>query len=281
MLANNMKNNNLINKYALTFYFVLSYLIMIISVMVIYFWFLPAPGTIIGPGLIFLYISISSPTISAIIIAALVGGWQEVKNLLSGFLKWRVGFFWYFAGFFLLIGPLIFAGIYLMLGGQAPGPAPGLTIPIILINLFLTLLRGPLTEEAGWRGFALPRLQSKFNAMTSSIILSIIWACWHIPLYFIESRLPFYIFIALVIVITILMTWGYNNTNGSLIITVIFHFSFNFNGAFITGLFGLLPQMIFYIGGGVMITVYVIIVIIYAGPRKLTRKDFSKEDKKI
>jgi len=54
--------------------------------------------------------------------------------------------------------------------------------------------------------------------------------------------------------------------------TIIFHFSFNFNGAFIKGLFGLLPTMIFYIGGGVMIGVYLIVVVVYADPEKLSRK---------
>jgi membrane protease YdiL (CAAX protease family) len=211
----------------------------------------------------------------------LIGGWKEIKKLLSGYLKWKVSYKWYIAGLLLMIGPLTFAGIYLLFGGTAPGPISGLTLPIVLINLLLTLIRGPLSEEGGWRGFALPRLQSRFNALTSSLILGIIWACWHIPLYFIESRIPFYIFIALVLVISILMTWGYNNTNGSLIITIIFHFSFNFNGAFITGCFGLLPQMIFYIGGGVMIGIYLIIVIIYAGPKKLSRKPDSEKLFKI
>ena len=72
------------------------------------------------------------------------------------------------------------------------------------------------------------------------------------------------------------MTWGYNNTKGSFIITIIFHFSFNFNGAFITGLFGLLPTMIFYIAGGIMIGIYVICVVIYAGSKKLSRKPDSE-----
>ena len=107
---------------------------------------------------VMLLIMIWSPTISGLIISALIGGWSEIKNYLKGFLKWRVGIIWYFAGFFLMIGPLIFAGIYLLLGGQAPGNASGLTIPIIFINMLLTLLRSPLSEEAGWRGFALPRL---------------------------------------------------------------------------------------------------------------------------
>jgi len=260
---------NFFKKNALIIFFVLSYLIMIISVVIIYF------GTIVSMDILFFYISVWSPTISAIIIAGIIGGWSEIKRLLSGFLKWKVGGFWYLAGFFLMIGPLVFALFYLLLGGEAPGN-PGLTWGLIFITLINTLINGPLSEEAGWRGFALPRLESKFSALNSSIIMGLIWACWHIPLYFIEPRMPFYIFIILVLVITILMTWAYNNTKGSLIITVIFHFSFNFNGAFITGILGLLPLMVFYIGGSVMIGAYVIVVIIYAGTSKLSRKPNSE-----
>ena len=247
----------------------MSYLIMIISVVIINF------SPIVSIDIIFFYLSIWSPTISAIILAGIIGGWSEIKQLLSGFLKWKVGGFWYFAGFFLLIGPLIFALFYLLFGGEAPGN-PGLTGGLIFITLINTIINGPLSEEAGWRGFALPKLESRFGSLISSITLGIIWACWHIPLYFIEPRMPFYIFIILVLVITILMTWGYNSTKGSLLITFIFHFSFNFNGAFITGILGLLPMMIFYIGGSVMIGIYVIIVIIFAGPSKLSRKPDSE-----
>jgi len=260
---------NFIARHSLTLFFILSYLIMILSVIIIYF------GTIVSVAIIFFYISIWSPTISAIILAGLIGGWQDIKKLLSGFLKWKVSVFWYFAGFFLLIGPLIFALFYFLFGGEVPGN-PGLTVGLFFMTLLNTLINGPLSEEAGWRGFALPRLESKFSALISSLILGIIWACWHLPLYFIEERMPFYIFVILVLVITILMTWAYNNTKGSLIITVIFHFSFNFNGAFITGILGLLPMMVFYIGGSVMIGAYVIVVILYSGPSKLSRKPDSE-----
>ena len=262
-------NSNFFEKNSLIIFFVLSFLITIISVAIIYF------GTVVIIDTLFFYISIWSPTISAIIIAGIIGGWSEIKQLLSGFLKWKVGGFWYFAGFFLMIGPLIFTLFYLLLGGEAPGN-PGLTGGLIFITVINTIINGPLSEEAGWRGFALPKLESRFGSLISSLILGIIWACWHIPFYFIEPRMPFYIFIVLVLVITILMTWGYNSTKGSLLITVIFHFSFNFNGAFITGILGLLPMMIFYIGGSVMIGIYVIVVIIYAGPSKLSRKPDSE-----
>ena len=263
-----MKFVEFIKKYSLTVFFVLTYLIMITTVVLRLFCDLSF--------IVYWFLSVWNPTISAIVVSWLIGGWKEVKNLLKGFLKWKVGFKWYLAGFLLMIVPLIFAGIYLLLGGTAPGAVLGLNFPLFLFYLLTTLLSGPLSEEAGWRGFALPRLESKFNALYSSLILGVIWACWHIPLHFVETRLPFYIFIFLNLIISILITWAYNNTKGSLIITVIFHFSFNFNGAFITGYLGLLPQMVFYIGGGILIGIYLIIVIIYAGPKKLSRKPDSE-----
>jgi len=267
----NGENNliiRIIKKNSLITFFVLSYLLIIISVILrLYanmhfalYWILSA----------------WSPTISAIIISGIIGGWSEIKKLLSGFLRWKVSIKWYLAACLLFIVPLIFAGFYILFGGQSPGPVPDLTVGIFFIYLLFTLLSGPLSEEAGWRGFALPKLESKFNALNSSIILGIIWACWHIPLYFVEVRMPFYIFIILNTVISILITWGYNNTKGSLIITVLFHFSFNFGGAFIAGYLGLLPQMVFYISGSILIIPYLIIVVKYAGPEKLSRKPDSE-----
>ena len=253
-----------IEKYSLIIFFVLSYVITIIATLV----------TLITNSLAIpmLILSVFSPTISAIIVSGLIGGWTEIKKLFKGYLKWNVNYKWYLAGFFLMIGPLIFTLFYHLFGGDSPGPVSGFTVLSFFSGLFFNLLMGPLSEEGGWRGFALPRLEARFKALASSLILGIIWACWHLPFYFVEARMPFYIYVPLTLVITILMTWGYNNTNGSLIITIIFHFSFNFNGAFITGNLGLLPTMIFQIAGGVMIGIYVIVVVLYAGPEKLSRK---------
>jgi hypothetical protein len=175
-----------------------------------------------------------------------------------------------------MLGPLAFALIYNLFGGESPGIDPSLTVPILLYYLLFTFLSGPLSEETGWRGFALPRLQSRFGALTSSIILGLIWALWHLPLYFIEERLALYIFIPLVLVISILMTWVYNNSRGSLILTVIMHFSFNFDMAFLVGYLGLMPQMVFYISASIGIGIYLIAVILYAGPKKLSKKPESE-----
>lgn len=265
-----MKYSNFFKKYSLIIFFSLGYLIMITGVLIR----LITP--ILMPELLFWFITYWSPTISAILVSGFIGGWEEIKRLLSGFLKWRVSSKWYLASFLIVIAPLIFAGFYILLGGQSQGLAPGITIPILLFNLLYTFLSGPVSEEAGWRGFALPRLQSRFNALVSSLILGIIWACWHLPLYLIEPRIAFYIFVPLVLVISILMTWIYNNTGGSLLLTIMMHFSFNFDMAFIVGYLGLMPEMVFYIGSSIMIGIYLIFVIIYAGAKNLSRKPDSE-----
>lgn len=254
----------------LAIFFILSFALMIITV------FIQIGVRILIENyfidMFFAILAITTPTISAVIVLGLNDGLQGIKNLFAGFRIWKVGIQWYFAGLLFIIAPLIFALFYLLLGGEAPGAASNYTLGIFLLDLFISLITGPLNEEAGWRGYALPRLESRFSALTSSIIIGILWGFWHLPLYLVEQRLPFYIFIFLNIVLSILITWGYNNTHGSLVIAVLFHFCFNFVGTYIAGKLGLLPTMMFYLAGGILIGIYVIIVIIYYGPKRLSRK---------
>jgi membrane protease YdiL (CAAX protease family) len=81
-------------------------------------------------------------------------------------------------GFFLLI-----AIIYSLLGNLVQGLRPDASLGSMLGALVFTFLSGPLNEEAGWRGFALPRLQEKHSALGSSLFLGFLWACWHLPFY--------------------------------------------------------------------------------------------------
>jgi len=174
------------------------------------------------------------------------------------------------------LGPLAFALVYGALGNPVPGLQPGWTLPLILGQLVFQLFSGPLAEEAGWRGFALPRLQEKYNALVSSLILGVIWCCWHIPLFFLpgasQQSIPFPIYLMLVVTLGVYFTWLYNNTRGSLIITVLAHFCFNLSGGFIAGILGLLPPMILNIAAGSMLVLVVIGIVIYFGPKTLSRK---------
>ena len=264
---NDTTEKTFLSRHALVIFFILSYALMILGVALTLF---------LSLDVFYLTISIWSPTIAALIVTVLRGGLPDVKKLLRGFTIWRVSYKWYLAALFLIIGPLIFALIYIMLGFEYVGIDPSFTASAAVVALMSTLYLGPLSEEAGWRGFALPKLQERYSALTSSLILGVIWACWHLPLYLIETRMPFYIYLPLVMVLTILFTWLYNNTKGSLIIAVLAHFCFNFTAIWFVGYLGLLPQMVFYIAGSVMLIPYVVVVIIYFGKSKLSRKPESE-----
>jgi CAAX protease family protein len=262
-----------IQKHQLLSFFVLTYTIAFGTTFTIIYLKLGKP---VQPWSWDWFLNAFSPTISAIIISGIIGGKAEIMRVLSGFTRWKVGLRWYLAAAFLVLGPLTFALIYIVLGNSITGIKPGVTVSMLFGQLVFTLFSGPLAEEAGWRGFALPRLQAKNNALISSLILGVIWCCWHIPLFFVpgssQQGIPFPIYLMLVVTLAIYFTWLYNNTQGSLIITVLAHFSFNLSGGFIAGTLGLLPPMILYIAAGSMLVLTVIWLIFYFGPKSLSKK---------
>ncbi len=149
----------------------------------------------------------------------------------------------------------------------------------MLGTIIFTLFSGPFSEELGWRGFALPRLQTKYNALVSSLILGVIWTFWHIPLFFTagaaQMSIPFPIYLVLVTTITIYLTWLYNNTRGSLIITILAHFFFNLTG-FLTGVLGLMPPMLFYMVAGSLLGLVTVAAVFIFGPRHLSKKPVAE-----
>ena len=127
-----------------------------------------------------------------------------------------------------------------LFGGTLPplrGAAQTLTRPAALM-LFIgaNMIGGPLGEELGWRGFALDRLQNKWNALVASLILGIIWAAWHLPLFFIKGTpqqgmgfgtFLFWLWSLQVVSLSVFTTWVYNNTHRSILSAVFMHFMFN------------------------------------------------------
>jgi membrane protease YdiL (CAAX protease family) len=104
-----------------------------------------------------------------------------------------------------------------------------------LLTLFVTVffIGGPFGEEPGWRGFALPRLQRRYGPLLGSLILGPLWALWHLPIFFIPSwnfpptLLNLVLYVISAISFTIVMTWVFNNTKGSLLMAILLHASFN------------------------------------------------------
>ncbi len=268
---------NWIRKYQLLSYFFITYLIMFGA----YFGFIfTHPGEPNRAYSLVWFLGAFSPTIGAIIVSWVIGGFAEVKHLLSGFTRWKVNFFWYLAAAFLFLGPFAIAIGYGLLGNPVTGLQEGITIPMLLSQVFFQVFSGPVSEEAGWRGFALPRLQARYSALVSSLILGVIWTCWHIPLFFLtgatQMTIPFPIYLVLVVTQTIYSTWLYNNTKGSLIITTLAHFSFNLNGTLVTGLISLMPAMVFYMTAGPSLFVISMAVIFIFGPKLFSKKPLSE-----
>lgn len=161
------------------------------------------------------------------ITAAFTGGWTAIKDLLSRLIRWRVSPVWYLIAIAITgLLSLVAIAIHIALGAtHQVGVLLSLRnlMPALLFQIFFFLL----TEETAWRGFALPRLQAKYDAFSSSLILGVLWGFWHLPLVFIpgsfQSTLPFLGFVLATIAISIVTTWVFNNTNGSVLLAAVLH----------------------------------------------------------
>ncbi len=86
---------------------------------------------------------------------------------------------------------------------------------------FVAMLIGSVAEEIGWRGFLLPNLQKRYTPFISSIIVGILWGVWH--LNFTGGIGGFVLYTVTIIEMSILMTWVYNKSNGSILLMSVWH----------------------------------------------------------
>jgi len=176
------------------------------------------------------------PFLSAFVMTGVAEGRAGVGSLLRRIVLWRVGLLWYL---FALIGiPALFLlSVIVLPGALASFQGQGLAslAPLPLLSLFVSVffIGGPLGEEPGWRGFALPRLQRLHGPLVGSLILGPLWAFWHLPIFWVPAwhfsptLLNLVLYVISAISFTIVMTWVFNNTKGSLLIAVLMHASFN------------------------------------------------------
>jgi membrane protease YdiL (CAAX protease family) len=128
-------------------------------------------------------------------------------------------------------------------GGEVVlGPAAESGVLAFVGLVFFVFVLGPLPEEMGWRGVALDRLQLRMSPLWASLLLGIIWSAWHLPLFLIDGTFQnqlglgsfrFWVFLADMIPLTIIITWIYNHTDRSTLSAVFVHFSGNLCGALI------------------------------------------------
>jgi membrane protease YdiL (CAAX protease family) len=169
------------------------------------------------------YVAVCAPTISAILVSAAFGGMQAVKNLFAGLTR-RFRLRWLFVALLTYPATVVAWGLvertFLDKGATSSVDIHAVLIsaPLLLFttpNIFVD--PGPWGEETGWRGFALPRLLTKFSPLTAALILGVIWGVWHTPAFFLsglsQSGLNYGWFVSGSTSLTVFMTWIYVNSN--------------------------------------------------------------------
>lgn len=224
-------------KVSLVFYFILAYAIT---------WCFELPLVFSTRGLIetripmaIHYLGAFGPMLAALIVTALTEGPAGIRALISHGCKWRVQVRYYA---FAILAPIALFTLAVLVNRVISGEWPDLSLlgeadylPYLgtLGALLLWILTYGLGEETGWRGYALPRLQKNYSAATSTLILAVLWAFWHVPAFFYRDTyiqmglLGFPMFLISITFATMVFTWLYNSTGGSLPLVILFHAFFN------------------------------------------------------
>ena len=168
-----------------------------------------------------------SPLISAIIVVSVAEGWRGLAQLGRRLIRWRVNWIWYAAAIGLpLLVHAVAIGLNMAAGAPAPSMAqfhPWYAVLMVFGVSMVNPLEGPLGEEPAWRGFAQPRLQSRWSPLVSAAVLGLLITCWHLPLVFMpqfDLGLPD---IASTVLVTFWYAWLFNRSGGSVLLTLIAH----------------------------------------------------------
>ena len=173
------------------------------------------------------FLAIAAPTISATVVTFARDGLQGLKSLYARLIHWRFDLKWYVL---VMLGIPVVGWIAARITGASP-LKPTNTPSEFLWLLFYLLITGPLCEELGWRGFALPHLLKRFSPITASLILGAIWGVWHLPSFFVggmvQAGMSILLFLINAVLLSIFVTWVFQHTGGSVLITVLIHYTVN------------------------------------------------------
>jgi membrane protease YdiL (CAAX protease family) len=171
-----------------------------------------------------------APAIAAVTLTATAQGKAGVKALLSRVVQWKVAVRWYiFAVSYIAAIKLVVALTIRLASGAWPRFGHEGPLLILVAILFSTPFQAG--EEIGWRGYALPRLTQRFGLPMASVVLGVIWACWHLPQFFIREADTFgQAFLPYVLQVTafsVAVAWLWARTGRSLLLPMLMHAAAN------------------------------------------------------
>jgi membrane protease YdiL (CAAX protease family) len=167
-----------------------------------------------------------APTIAALIVQWLTKRDLRICQLIGSWPRFFLG---------------LAVSLALIVAGYVVIPALAITKSIRLLHWktflspsaydcnFSTFFGGPVNEEPGWRGFALPRLQARFGHLGAALTLGVLWAGWHLPLFLIHgwSGLPVWAYVIMMTGLSVLMTFAFNISRSSILVSIWMHAIFN------------------------------------------------------
>lgn len=219
----------------------------------------------------------SGPTVAALIVVGVTGGKPGILDLLSGLLLWRVPFRWWAVA---LAGPplLMAASIGIQAVTGFPPKPPHVPVPVLPLPIAIFLAALPVAavlEEIGWRGYAQTRLESRHGPILAAVILGILWACWHLPLFLIpglsHEHMSFGPYLAFAVVLCLWFGWLYRRTR-SILLASGFHTSINLSGILGGGSPG--AELIF----GALVVLLTLAILLPCSSRPRTGKSPVQQD---
>src|SRR5215207_1203316 len=167
------------------------------------------------------------PLVSAIVVVLIAEGLPGLARLGRRVVRWRVNWIWYAAAIGLpLLVHAVAIGLNMAAGAPAPSGEQFQPWYAVLLLFGLRMINptdGPLGEEPAWRGFAQPRLQSKWSPLVSTAVLGLLITGWHMPLVFMPQFDLGFPDIATTVVVTFWYAWLFNRTGGSVLLALIAH----------------------------------------------------------
>ena len=207
--------------------------VFFVLVFVVSWWSWPLYAVGLAPAPFFEW----GPLIAAVVVIGITEGRRGYLEWGARLLRWRVGWVWWVVALGTPLVVLAVASAANVVVWGAPVPVLA-QLPLSTLLLFAALrfvnpLDGPLGEEPGWRGYALPELQSRRSPLAATLVLAPIVALWHLPL--VTSGKLALIGLPATVAITFFYTWLFNRTGGSVLLTLVFHVA---QGTFSYGVLG-------------------------------------------
>jgi membrane protease YdiL (CAAX protease family) len=179
---------------------------------------------------------LNSPSAFGILLTLIIDGRQGPKALLSRALRWRASPVWYAVA---LLVPAAMYGLNYVVYSLLAGSIVPINIVEKLVFSIPTALMACLLEEFGWRGFAQFRLQRRYSALASTMIVGVGWGLWHLPINYLGVGQYGMMAIPLLLIgilsniaLSVLLAWVHNNTEQSMLLVLLCHFAITFSTTF-------------------------------------------------